>query len=366
MRRHDVIAWVLSVTAYLRLSQSKTLSVLVASALSTAHISLAELGRHLTGPAAAKHRIKRAWRFTANERIEVATAMRGVVRRLMKRRRKRPLLVAFDWTEVGGFSTLMAAAVMKGRAVPLVWVSIAKVQLKRRRNALEEEVLRQLRDMLPEGVSVIVLADRGFGRTELARICQELRLRYVIRIKPDVWVETRDFRGTLRDYPAHKGMCRLLRDVLYRKHDPVRQHVVIRWVEGLPEKRDEPWFLMTDLARDPRSLSCHYAKRMTVEELFRDDKNRRNGWGLRDVQVTEAGRFDRLLLILALAYLLLVGLGLRARRSYRAGMWCSSNDGDQCSVFTIGRAMLARMRQRCDTVFAAVAEATVRSAPNWG
>lgn len=42
MRRHDVIAWVLSVTAYLRLSQSKTLSVLVASALSTARISLAE------------------------------------------------------------------------------------------------------------------------------------------------------------------------------------------------------------------------------------------------------------------------------------------------------------------------------------
>jgi hypothetical protein len=366
MRRHDVIAWVLSVTAYLRLSQSKTLSVLVAAALGTARISLAELGRHLTGPAAAKHRIKRTWRFTANERIEVATAMRGVARRLLKRRRKRPLLVAFDWTEVGGFCTLMAAAVMKGRAVPLVWVSIAKDQLRRRRNALEEDLLRRLQDMLPEGVSVIVLADRGFGRTELARLCQELGLRYVIRIKPDVWVQTGLFRGRLRDYPTHKGMCRVLRDVAYRKHDPVRQHVVIRWVEGLPQRRDEPWFLMTDLRRDPRSLSRLYGKRMTVEELFRDDKNRRNGWGLRDVQMAEAGRFDRLLLILALAYLLLVGLGLRARRSYRAGMWCSSNDADQCSIFIIGRTMLDRMRQRCDTVFDAIAEATARSAPNWG
>ena len=264
------------------------------------------------------------------------------------------------------FCTLMAAAVMKGRAVPLVWVSIAKAQLKHRRNALEEQLLRQLQGMLPEGVSVIVLADRGFGRTELARICQELGLRYIIRIKPDVWVETGSFRGKLRDFPVHKGMCRVLRDVLYRKRDPVRQHVVIRWVEGLPERRDEPWFLMTDLDRDPRSLSRLYGKRMTVEELFRDDKNRRNGWSLRDVQMTEAGRFDRLLLILALAYLLLVGLGLRAQRRYRAGMWCSSNDPDQCSVFTIGRAMLDRMRQRCETVFDAVAEATVRSAPNWG
>jgi hypothetical protein len=366
MKRTDVIAWVLSVTAALRLSQSKTLSVLVASALVTARISLAELGRHLTGPAAAKHRIKRTWRFTANERIEVATAMRGVVRRLLKRRRKRPLVVGFDWTEVGGFCTLMAAAVMKGRAVPLLWVRIAKAQLKHRRNALEEQLLRQLQGMLPEGVAVIVLADRGFGRTELARTCQKLGLRYIIRIKPDVWVESGGFRGKLRDFPVSKGMCRVLRDVLYRKRDPVRQHVVIRWVEGLPKKRDEPWFLMTDLDRDPRSLSRLYGKRMTGEELFRDDKNRRNGWSVRDVQMTDAGRFDRLLLILALAYLLLVGLGLRARRRYRAGMWCSSNDPDQCSVFTIGRTMLDRMRQRCEMVFDAVAEATVKSAPNWG
>ncbi|HEX2174197.1 MAG TPA: IS4 family transposase [Dehalococcoidia bacterium] len=365
MRRSDVIAWVLSVSIALRLSQAKTLSALVAAALGTARVSLAELGRHLTGPAAAKHRIKRTWRFTANERVEVATAMRGVVRHLLKRRR-RPLVVGFDWTEVGGFCTLMAAAVMKGRAVPLLWVSASKGSLAHRRNALEEKLLGQLREMLPEGMSVIVLADRGFGRTELARICQELDLHYIIRIKPDVWVETGSFRGKLRDYPVHKGMCRVLRDVVYRRRDPVRQHVVIRWVEGLPKKRDEPWFLMTDLGRDPRSLSRLYGKRMTVEELFRDDKNRRNGWGLRDVQMTQAGRFDRLLLILALAYLLLVGLGLRARRRYRAGMWCSSNDADQCSVFTIGRAMLNRMRQRCETVFDAVAEATVRSAPNWG
>jgi len=107
------LAWVLSVTASLRLSQAKTLSVLVAAALYTALISLAELGRHI-GPAAAKHRIERAWRFTANERVKVSTAMRGVVRRPLRCRRKRPLVVGFDWTEVGGFCTLMAAPVMKG------------------------------------------------------------------------------------------------------------------------------------------------------------------------------------------------------------------------------------------------------------
>jgi hypothetical protein len=59
---------------------------------------------------------------------------------------------------------------------------------------------------------------------------------------------------------------------------------------------------------------------MTIEELFRDEKNRRNGMTLRDTQITKPNRFDRLLLILALAYWLLVGVELVARRRYRPGV----------------------------------------------
>ena len=76
--------------------------------------------------------------------------------------------------------------------------------------------------MIPAGVSVIVLADRGFGRTELAAHLPGAGLRYVIRIKPDVTVGPARIRGVLRDYPTHKGMCRVLRDVDYRKDEPVR------------------------------------------------------------------------------------------------------------------------------------------------
>ena len=48
---------------------------------------------------------------------------------------------------------------------------------------------RLLRTMIPETVEVILLADRGFGRTELARTCRQLRFYYLIRIKPDVWID---------------------------------------------------------------------------------------------------------------------------------------------------------------------------------
>src|SRR5262249_58847726 len=105
-----------------------------------------------------------------------------------------------------------------------------------------------------------------------------------------VWVECPAYRGQLLDLPVQRGVCRLLADVAFRKQHPVRQHVVVRWERGLPTRRDEPWFLMSNLRRPALALSQLYSQRMTIEELFRDDKNRRNGWALRDTKLRRAGR----------------------------------------------------------------------------
>jgi hypothetical protein len=44
-------------------------------------------------------------------------AKAGVIRRLL-RKRKKVQLMAFDWTDVRGFYTLLAGAVLKGRVTP--------------------------------------------------------------------------------------------------------------------------------------------------------------------------------------------------------------------------------------------------------
>lgn len=315
---------------------------------------------------ATKHRVKRVWRFTSNARVEVSAAMRGVIARLLKRHKKKPLLVALDWTEIRNFHTLMAAAVIRGRAIPLLWASYPEWVLAKSQNNLEEGLLRLLRTMIPERISVTLLADRGFGRTEMARLCQNLGFHYVIRIKPDVWVRAERFHGTLLDDPVKKGVCRMLRGVEYRRQNPVIQNVAVRWKKGLPPRRDECWFLMTDLDRSPRQLSDLYGQRMTVEELFRDEKNRRNGFALRNIQIQRADRIDRLLLILALAYILLVGIGLRAQQQYSPAVWCSSTGGRQCSVFTIGRVLTDQLQIPPHLALAAVALAITQAAPNWG
>lgn len=162
MDRKDAIAWVLSVCATsLRLSQARTLSELVAGALKVSRVSLAQIGRHLLGSSTAKHRIKRTWRFVANERVEPSEAMRAVVARLVKRHRNKPLLVALHWTGLRGFRTLMAAVVMKGRGVPRS-IMLPGDARAAQRTGLAKWATRQLpgRTLTAE---VTVLALRTFG-----------------------------------------------------------------------------------------------------------------------------------------------------------------------------------------------------------
>jgi hypothetical protein len=365
MNRMDAIAWVVSVCAgCLRLSQAKTLAILAASALHVERVSLANIGRQMLGQ--TKHQIKRCWRFVANDRVETADAMRGIVGKMLKRR-KKPLIVSLDWTDIRGFQMLMASAVFKGRSIPLCWASCNKhvYDGHRSRNAFEESLLLVLRTMIPQEVKVILLADRGFGRTELARFCQRHGFDYIIRIQPNVQVNGASYTGTLSTYPVRWGICRLLRSVAYRSHHSVTQNIVVRWVRNLPRHRDEPWFLMTSLDAGPARISRLYRRRMTIEELFRDGKNKRNGWSLRDTKITRPERLDRLVLILAIAYLLLCGIGLIALKTRRPSDWSSSSKND-CSVFTIARSMLHKMQVTAARALHAVRTATEEAVPKWG
>jgi hypothetical protein len=361
----SILTWVVQVTSNLLFSQSQTLAVLVAAAIRTERPNLARIGREIAGPITAKSAIKRAWRFTCNERIEVSDGMAEVIKKLVRKRKKR-LLVSLDWTEVKDFHTLMAAACIGGRAVPLLWASYPEGKLLRSQNSLEEGLLRLLRTLIPETTRVVILADRGFGRAEWAAVCQELKFDYLVRIRPDVTVASQRYRGTIRKYPVHKGIAHVLRNVQYRKDARVTHNVVIRWRPGLPKKRDQPWYLMTNLDASAESLCQLYACRMSVEELFRDQKNRRNGWAVRNTRIQHADRFDRFLLILALAYILLVGLGLQGRLDHNPAQWCTNKRRRECSVFTIGKALLARFNYQPDELLRRVRQATEQAAARWG
>ena len=362
MDSQAVIRWIMSwCQGVLRRSQAKTLSQLVAAAMTMDRTSLAGLGRNLSRlrPVSVKHCIKRVDRFVGNPRIEPSTAMQPVIQWLAQPRER--LLVSLDWVDIRNLHCLVLAAHLRGRALPLLWAVYRWEQLHKSQNNIEYGLLRLLRTIVPESTKVVLLGDRGFGRTEMARTCQQLRFGYILRISPDVYIRHPDFEGKLLDLPVRRGQCRMLRHAAYRKERPVTQTVAILWQSD----QDQPWFLSTNLPRlQARRLSRIYSHRMTIEEYFRDMKSKRNGFALRLSLVKSPQRLERLLLVLALAYWLLTAIGRHASAHYRPSCWCSTNRLGQCSSFSIGRFMLGKIQLRPKTIMPALRSELL--CQNWG
>jgi hypothetical protein len=83
---------------------------------------------------------------------------------------------------------------------------------------------------------------------------------------------------------------------------------------------------------------------------------------VRNTRIQHADRFDRFLLVLALAYLLLAGLGLQAKLDFDPSAWCTNRRARECSVFTVGKAMLDRTNYLPDELLRMVRWATIQVA----
>jgi hypothetical protein len=64
----------------------------------------------------------------------------------------------------------------------------------------------------------------------------------------------------------------------------------------------------------------------------------------------------------ALAYILLLGVGLQARLAVEPWAWCTNRRARECSVFTIGKAMLHRVNYMPDQLLRRVRWDTIQAA----
>jgi len=348
----------------LRRSQRKTLSELVVGAMRCRRASLADIGRAMCTGTVAKHNIKRLWRFLRNGGVEVVEGARALVY-IAAKASQGQLFMAVDWVDIGRYKVLRAAVPIRGRSVPVLFGAYEKWKLHKSQNALEEAFFVLLKALLPRGCDVVILADAGFQRAGLARRLQELGLWYVIRVNGIAMFYSERHTGQLYELRMKCGEGGDLGFGDYCKSNPVRQRVVAYW--GRHEQ--VPWLLATNLPWGWKKIVAAFKQRMTIEEMFRDEKNIRYGWGLRKSQLSSAERLERMLLVLALAYLFLVLLGLVCRERLSAKHWASavSQKRDQCSVFVIGRHMqekvtfpVAELMRALATVLKQIAE------QNWG
>ena len=218
--------------------------------------------------------------------------------------------VAMNWTDfdADNQSTLALHLVTRhGRATPLLWLTVDKDELKNQRNDFEDLCLSRLKALLPEGVAVTILADRGFGDVKLFEFLESLGFQYVIRFRGNIQVSAADGETRLAvDWVGKGGRARKLHDA----EITAARHKVGAVVCVKAAGMKEPWHLAaSDGSLAAPEIIKLYAKRWTIEPSFRDSKDLRFGMGMSALRIDDPQRRDRLLLLNAFAILLLTILG---------------------------------------------------------
>ena len=190
----------------------------------------------------------------------------------------------------------------RGRAVPVVWEVLEHGSSSVTHDAYAA-LLEAVPAVLPAGVKVVCLADRGFADTELLAHLRRLGWQFRIRIKATFTVlRPGQPACKVEDFSLAPGRARFLHNVAITTEPfgPVALALARHSRTG------ESWSIVSD---EPTSVHTfeEYGRRFTIEENFLDDKS--NGFQLESSLVREAEALTRLCLVLAIATLYLVAQG---------------------------------------------------------
>jgi hypothetical protein len=234
-----------------------------------------------------------------------------------------------DWSELksdGRFHLLRAAVAARGRALTVY----EEVHPEARKNSPEVEAafLARLNALWPHGVRPVIITDAGFrvpwfravealgwhwmGRVRgTTRVCSLGKNRWICgrRLHRAATPRARSLDGA-RLAESNPIGCRLVLMGRSRqgRHQRTRhgQRARNRYAEKMAARTKEPWLLAVSTSLDHLSatrITRLYAKRMQIEQSFRDLKSHRYGCAFEDTLTRDPKRLEMLLLIHALASL---------------------------------------------------------------
>lgn len=246
---------------------------------------------------------RRFRRWLGNRRVEVAPLYGPLIQQALQDWGAQTLYLALDtsllWNQ---YCLIRLSVVYRGRAVPVVWEVLAHGSSSVT-HAAYEALLDAVPALLPAGVKVVFLADRGFADTELLAHLRRLGWHFRIRIKATFSVlRPGQSPCKVEDFALAPGRALFLHNVAITAEafGPVSLALAHHSSTG------EYWYLVSD---EPTSVqTCEeYGRRFDIEENFLDDKS--NGFQLESSLVRDADALTRLCLVLAVATLYLVAQG---------------------------------------------------------
>lgn len=335
-------------------------------------LSVTRLARGVMEGGNLKAAIKRVDRLIRNDSIAEEARVIGRVLLGLLSRMAVPLVIAVDWSAVspgGTFVELRAAVTWLGMGRALtVYQKVYPGALLGNRNA-EFALLDDLRSWLPAGARVVIITDAGFRRPWFNHV-ERLGWAWIGRIRRGVcvsrdqrhWAQASTCFGKATRKAERWTDCWLTKKaawlcdlVLYRRAARAGKNYRSPGHGSTPKamreariSAREPWLLAhsTRLRQyRPDEIVAMYARRMQIEESFRDGKSAVYGMGSEIGRSRSEGRLHALLLIATLAAFVLWHIGQLAEaeglhRRFKA----TTREAREISVITLALLICAMPR----------------------
>jgi len=197
------------------------------------------------------------------------------------------------------FECLMLSMRIGNRALPIAW------KVVKTKGAIgfdvQKELLEQVAAMLPDGLKIILMADRFYGTSSLIELCQNYNWQYRIRLKGNMIFHCN--RGQLTGNKAVSMGLKSLEDAKFNNSNVVT-NVGILHENG----HKEPWLIAMNCSPNEEKTR-DYGKRWGIEAMFSDFKSR--GFSITNTHLVHEERIERLILILAIALFWAVSTGMQ-------------------------------------------------------
>lgn len=253
---------------------------------------------------------KRLSRLIHNERLSPKWLAESIAHQALGQVPDRgKVRFTIDWTTEDKQHLLVISLVISRRAVPIYWRAYGQNVLKGRLHRYEMAVLKRAFKLIFQYVKpsrIRLTADRGFADDPLFALLQQLRVRFVIRVKGCVKVcWQREWRKLNRFGFHGNSRHQTLGHLLYCQKSPRRLWVHQSRARGKTGQL-EVWSLVSNFAQTAAQASTEYSRRFSCEEGFRDTK-----WylGFKQARVQNIRAWSRLFALFVLALLILVTLG---------------------------------------------------------
>jgi hypothetical protein len=251
--------------------------------------------------------IDRFRRFVRNQKLEVAVEYTAFGQRILKAIGQGPLVLMIDSTKLGGHCLcLMVSVYYKSRALPLAWVTY-KGRKGHSSQAMQLQLFKQVKALLPADVPVVLLGDGEFDGSEVIDwFQQDSQWRYVCRTDKTNKIFYQDQWLGLHELSLAEGQEAFLTEVRFTEKNNIGPvNILAVWHQA----RSEHWFFVTN-CQSATETKDFYTLRFTTETLFSDLKGR--GFHLDDTRLWQPDRLHRLILTAAMAYFFMVVLGVEA------------------------------------------------------